>query len=43
MTTLLILAVLVGAVLVYLKRAKIVSYLKSHRVSVNDRDSDAAE
>jgi hypothetical protein len=43
MTTLFVLAILAGVALVYLKRAKIVSYLKSHSVTLKDNDSDAAE
>lgn len=43
MTTLLVLTVLALAVLIYLKRAKILSYFKSHDVTLNDRDDDAAD
>jgi len=42
MTTLLVLTVLALVVFVYLKRAKILSYFKSHDVTLNDRDDDSA-
>lgn len=44
MTTILILVLLAGlGYFVYLKRAKILSWFKSHDVTINDKDSDSAD